>query len=118
MPGWGSVGRTAASRSPGVASASTTTAIRASSSARAIAIDRSMPDYDCRMLENVVAAAFALAVVVAAVAVGFAAVGRTRSHPLVLVAGVLGAASAAAWIAFAFEPTLEVALGAAGPATA
>ena len=66
------------------------------------------------MLENVLQAAFAVAVVVAAVSIGFAALIPVRLRLLVALTGVLGVAAVGGWIAFAFRPERDIALAAGG----
>ncbi len=66
------------------------------------------------MLENVLQALLAVAVIVSAVAVCLAALTPVRPRQLLLVTGVLGAATIFGWIAFAFRPEREIAVAAAG----
>src|SRR5688500_4320297 len=58
--------------------------------------------------------AFAAGVVLAAGTLAGAALGRVTRKLIVAVAFLLGAAAVAAWVAFALEPTVELAVAAGG----
>lgn len=58
--------------------------------------------------------AFAGAILVAAASLMWAASGRARPKALVPLAAILGSAAVAAWIAFALEPGVDLAVAAAG----
>jgi hypothetical protein len=68
--------------------------------------------------ENVFSIVFAVAVVVAAAALAGAVIERVGRTLLVGLAGVLAAAAAAAWIAFALGPSRDLAVSAGGIAAA
>ena len=64
------------------------------------------------MLENTLDAAAAVAVVVAALAVGAATVGRLRPRVPLLLGGLLATVAAAAWVLVALDPERDLALAA------
>lgn len=66
------------------------------------------------MLETALQVGFAVAIVAAAASIAAAAFGRLRPRPLVLLTALLGAASVAGWIVFAFRPERDVGVAAAG----
>src|SRR5688500_5877135 len=66
------------------------------------------------MLENVLEAGFAAAVVAAALAVGAAAAGQLRPRALALLAGLLGVGATVAWVFVALDPDRDLALAAGG----
>jgi hypothetical protein len=59
---------------------------------------------------------FAVAIVIAGAALVAAAVDRARARLLLLVVVTLAGATAAAWVAFAFQPSRDLAVAAAGTA--
>lgn len=59
---------------------------------------------------------FAAAIVVAGAALAAAAVDRARARSLLVVVATLAVATAAAWVAFAFQPSRNLAVAAAGTA--
>ena len=63
---------------------------------------------------DLLAAGFALAIVVSATALAAAVVGRAPRRALVALAAALGAAAVAAWVAFALDPVQRIAVSAAG----
>jgi hypothetical protein len=62
------------------------------------------------MLETVLQAAFAVAVLIAAASIGLAVFGRVGTRLLLSATVLLGVAASAGWIAFGFRPERDVAV--------